>query len=63
LGFLLLALGRMDEAYPLLEKSYHDRSFTLIWFNLAHIFELFPFPLDDRIKRLFARIKIASSPW
>ena len=53
----------MDEACPLLEKSYHERNFALIWFNLAHIFELFPFPLDERIKRLFARMKIASSPW
>ncbi len=63
LGFLLLALGRMDEAYPLLERSYHERNFSLIWFNISHIFELLSFPLDERIKRLFARIKIASSPW
>jgi TolB-like protein/class 3 adenylate cyclase/Tfp pilus assembly protein PilF len=62
-GILSLALGRMDEAYPLLEKSYHERNFTLLWLNIVHVFELFPFPLDERIKRLFARMKIASSPW
>jgi TolB-like protein/class 3 adenylate cyclase len=63
LGFITLALGRMDEAYPLLERSYRARNFMFLWFNLTHIFELLPFPLDERIKRLLARMKIASSPW
>jgi TolB-like protein/Tfp pilus assembly protein PilF len=63
LGFITLALGRMEEAYPLLERSYRARNFMFLWFNLTHVFELLPFPLDERIKRVLARMKIASSPW
>ena len=57
------ALGRMDEAYPLLERSYRARNFMFLWFNLTHVFELLPFPMDERIKRILARMRIASSPW
>ena len=62
-GFMLSALGRQDEAYPLIERSYRARNFQLLLFNLMHVFERYPFPLDDRIKRVLARMKLGASPW
>ncbi len=58
IGFIEFGLGRLDEAYPRFEAAYMKRAFVLMWSYIVRLYNCAPVEMDDRFKRLMARLNL-----